>query len=69
MWPYEKVNDRSQLLKNLTWLMPNKSQEKTRDRVEKSTTAAKRLKILAGDTRDMNKSKINLDSWWESTEL
>ena len=49
--------------------MPNKSQEKTHDRVEKSTTAAKRLKILAGDTRDMNKSKINLDSWWESTEL
>ena len=42
--------------------MPNKSQEKTRDRVEKSTIAAKRLKILAGDTQDMNKSKINLDS-------
>jgi hypothetical protein len=37
--------------KNLTWLMPNKSQEQTRDRVEKSTIAAKRLKNLAGDTR------------------
>ena len=31
--------------------MPNKSQEKTCDRVEKSTIAAKCLKILAGDTQ------------------
>ena len=42
--------------------MPNKSQEETRDRVEKSTIAAKRLKNLAGDTQNINESKINLDS-------
>jgi hypothetical protein len=30
--------------------------------VEKSTLAAKRLKNLAGDTRNINESKINLDS-------
>ena len=47
--------------KNLI-LMPNKSQEETRDRVEKSKIAAKRLKNLAGDTQNINESKINLDS-------
>ena len=41
--------------------MPNKAQEKTRDRVEKSTLAAKHLKNLAGDTQNINESKINLD--------
>ena len=42
--------------------MPNKSQEKTCNYVEKSTIAATHLKNLAGDTRNMNKSEINLDS-------
>ena len=44
-------------VKNLTWIMPSK----TRDRVEKSAIAARRLKNLAGDTRNINESKINLD--------
>ena len=34
----------------------------TRDRVEKSTLAAKRLNFFAGDTQNINESKINLDS-------
>ena len=35
---------------------------KSHDRVEKSTLAAKRLKNLAGNTQNINESKINLDS-------
>jgi hypothetical protein len=42
--------------------MPKTSHEKTCDHVEKSMLAANHLKILAGDTRNMNESKINLDS-------
>ena len=42
--------------------MPNMSQVQTRDRVEKSTLAANHLKILAGNTQNINESKINLDS-------
>jgi hypothetical protein len=42
--------------------MSNKSQEKTRDRGKMLTIAANHLKNLAGDTRNMNESKINLDS-------
>ena len=34
--------------------------EKTRDRGIKATIAAKHLKIFAGDTRNMNESKIRL---------
>ena len=41
--------------------MPNKSQEKTCDRVEKSTIAAKRLTNFVGNTQNINESKINLD--------
>jgi len=36
--------------------------KKSRDRVEKSTIAARRLKNFAGDTQNINESKINLDS-------
>ena len=32
----------------------------THDRVEKSTIAAKRLKFFAGNTQNINESKINL---------
>ena len=60
--PCEKVNNRSNRLKNLTWLKPNKTQEETRDRGKMFTIAAKRLKILAGNTQNINESKINLDS-------
>jgi hypothetical protein len=42
--------------------MPNKSQEKTRDRGKMLTIAANHLKNLAGDTQNINESKINLDS-------
>jgi hypothetical protein len=42
--------------------MPNKSQEKTCDRGKMLTIAANHLKNLAGDTQNMNESKINLDS-------
>jgi len=35
---------------------------KTRDHVEKSTLAARRLKNLAGNAQNRNESKINLDS-------
>ena len=35
---------------------------KTRDHGEKAMIAANHLKNLAGDTRNMNESKINLDS-------
>ena len=35
---------------------------KSHDRVEKSTLAAKRLKNFAGNTQNINESKINLDS-------
>ena len=45
-------------VKNLTWIMPSE----TRDRVEKSRIAARHLKNLAGDTQNINESKINLDS-------
>ena len=57
----KKSTIESNHFKNLTWLMPNKSQEQTRDHVEKSTIAANHLKNLAGDTRNINESKINLD--------
>ena len=40
----------------------NPTKVKTRDHVEKSTIVAKRLKNLVGDTWNINKSKINLDS-------
>ena len=36
--------------------------EISHDRVKKSTLAAKRLKFLAGNTQNINESKINLDS-------
>ena len=49
-------------LKNLTVSKPNKSQEQTRDCGKMLTIAAKRLKNLAGNTQNINKSKINLDS-------
>ena len=39
-----------------------KEKFKSHDRVEKSTLAAKRLKNLAGNTQNINESKINLDS-------
>ena len=45
-------------VKNLTWIMPSR----TCDHVEKLAIAARRLKNLAGDTQNMNESKINLDS-------
>jgi hypothetical protein len=47
---------------NLTVSKPNKSQEQTRDRGKRLTLAAKRLKNLAGNTQNINESKINLDS-------
>ena len=39
-----------------------KEKFKSHDRVEKSTLAAKGLKNLAGNTQNINESKINLDS-------
>ena len=47
---------------NLTVLKPNKSQEQTHDCEKMLTIAAKRLKNLAGNTKNINESKINLDS-------
>jgi hypothetical protein len=49
-------------LKNLPVSKPNKSQEQTRDRGKRLTLAAKRLKNFAGNTQNINESKINLDS-------
>jgi hypothetical protein len=48
--------------KKLAVSKPNKSQEQTRDRGNILTLAAKRLKNLAGNTQNINESKINLDS-------
>ena len=42
--------------------MPNTSQEQTHDRGKMFMMAAKRPKNLAGNTQNINKSKINLDS-------
>ena len=58
MRPCKNINIDGNHVKNLTWIMPSE----TRDRVEKSRIAARRLKNLAGDTRNINESKINLDS-------
>ena len=46
---------------NLAVSKPNKSQEQTCDRGKRLTLAAKRLKNLAGNTQNINESKINLD--------
>jgi hypothetical protein len=45
---------------NLAISLPTRVQ--SRDRVEKSMLAANHLKNLAGDTQNINESKINLDS-------
>ena len=42
--------------------MPNKSQEQAHDHGKMLTIAAKHLKNLAGNTQNINESKINLDS-------
>jgi hypothetical protein len=43
-------------------ILTNLVRAQTRDRVEKSTIAAKHLKFFAGNTQNINESKINLDS-------
>ena len=49
-------------LKNLTVSKPNKSQEQTRDYGKRLMLVANHLKNLAGNTQNINESKINLDS-------
>ena len=43
-------------------LKPNKSHKQTCDRGKMLTIAANHLKNLAGNTQNINESKINLDS-------
>ena len=50
------------LFLNLTVSKPNRSQEQTCDRGKIMMLAANHLKNLAGNTQNINKSKINLDS-------